>query len=76
MRKFNRRLFWGVLTTNLKPRADNIILSFRAKKERSPKARQFMTQQMRSFDARRMRRPLGKLSETDFEAVLDKLCAR
>ena len=70
VRKFNRRLFWGVpLTTSTKARPHIVNLSFRGRRDKVPKERRFVLQQMRSFDALRLNRRMGKLSQSHFDLI-------
>ncbi len=74
IRKFNRRLFWGVpLSTQIKTFPHYVTIEFKATKETEPKERSFIISQMRAFDSLRLRRPLGKLTDQQFERLLEEI---
>lgn len=74
VRKFNKRLFWGVpLTTQIKDFPFHFSIHFKAHKEPESRERQAILSQLRAYDASRLTRQLGKLSETQFEALIQAL---
>ncbi len=61
IKKFNKRLFWGVpLTTQLKTNICYIEFEFKKRKQAA------MITQLRIFDANRVTRKLGRISQGDF----------
>lgn len=74
VRKFNKRLFWGIpLTTQNKDFPHHIVIEFKATKERQAKKRSFIISQMRAYDSKRLTRPLGKLTPTQFERIVEEI---
>jgi mRNA interferase MazF len=74
VRKFNKRLFWGIpLSTKLKDFPHFVTLEFKATKEHDPKERCFIVPQMRAMDSARLLRPLGKLTTSQFQRIIDEV---
>lgn len=74
VRKFNRRLFWVIpLTSKVKPFPHYVTISFKSTKDVQPWERSFIVSQMRSFDATRLSRKMGKLTDKQFQLILDEI---
>lgn len=70
VRKFNRRLFWGVpLTTQIKEKLHYHRVHFKGKEQC------VMLSQMRLWDAKRLRNKMGQLPEDQFEEIRSALIA-
>jgi mRNA interferase MazF len=74
VRKFNRRLFWGVpLSTQTNNFPHNIPILFKDRNKTTPKERTFVVSQMRAYDSCRLTRPLGKLTPLEFKLVTSEI---
>lgn len=70
VRKFNRRIFWGVpLTTQIKQTPHYHAFTLRGRKQCA------MLTQMRLWDANRLTGRIGRLPGHDFQAIREKLIA-
>jgi mRNA interferase MazF len=70
VRKFNRRIFWGVpLTTQIKDRLHYHRVHFKGVEQC------VMLSQMRLWEARRLRSEMGQLPEDQFEGIREALKA-
>lgn len=76
VRKFNKRLFWGVpLTSKRKDWPYRYTIHYKAKNETAAKERQLLLLQLRAYDAARLLRPIVKLSSHQFIGISEALAA-
>ena len=74
IRKFNKRLFWGVpLTTKLKDFPFYFPLHFKALKDKEIRERRAILSQLRAYDSIRLTRHMGKLEHKQLVALLKEL---
>jgi mRNA interferase MazF len=71
VRKFNRRLFWGVpITTRLKEFPFHHPIHYQGENDTARKERRAVLSQMRAYDSVRLTRPMAKLGHQQFDEII------
>lgn len=72
VRKFNRRLFWGIpLTSKLKTFPFYFPICFKAQHEKEAHERRVILSQMRAYDSKRLTRFMARLGKEQFREILE-----
>lgn len=71
LRKFNKRLFWGVpLTSKLKEFPFYFPIHFQARHENEVHERQAILSQLRAYDSKRLTRFMARIGKEQFGEIL------